>query len=79
MGLRIAEVGIHPVAHKLGYVTVITGDDTGTGVLIGAEQFTHILRIEFGRQCCRADEVAEQDGELAAFGFDRLRSEFPRW
>jgi hypothetical protein len=57
------------------------GDDLGAGVLIGAYDLPKLFRVKLRRECGRADQVTEEDGELAAFrlghggsrrGWDRL-------
>jgi hypothetical protein len=39
------------------------------GVLVALDQIAHVLGIERGGKRGRADEVAEQDGDLTTFGF----------
>jgi hypothetical protein len=68
MCARKAEVGENAVAHEFGDEAVIARDDTGDGVLIGADDLAHVLGIKPCRHCGGADEVREHDGELAAFG-----------
>ena len=68
MGARKAEIGQHAIAHEFGDEAVIARDRARTGVLIGANDLAHVLRIEPGRQRGRADEIAEHDGELATLG-----------
>ncbi len=59
---KLSEMGIYAVVHKFRYVSVITPDYAGAGVLIGAEHFLHVLRVELGRKFGRADHISEQDG-----------------
>jgi uncharacterized protein YqeY len=46
----------------------VTLDRLGAAAMIGADDGAQILRIEVCRQCGRADQVAEHQGELAALG-----------
>ena len=66
VGLGIAEIGQHPVAHVLGDEPAGLGDLLGAAAVIGADDLAHVLGIEPSRQRGRADEVAEHDRELAA-------------
>ena len=68
---RPAEVGQHAVAHELGDVALEPGDLAGDGVLVGADDLAHLLRVEPGRERGRADQVDEHDRELAALGLGR--------
>jgi hypothetical protein len=64
---------------------VIGSRDTGAGGVIGIDHAAHVLRIESGRQCRRAHQIADHHGEVAALGlvtrhrfgryFNRCRSE----
>jgi len=65
---RIAEIGQHPVAHKLGDKAVIARDDAGNGVLIGADLFAQFLGVEPRRQGRRADKIAEHHRQLPPLG-----------
>lgn len=68
VGLRIAEVGQQSVAHEFRDVAVETNDAGRTGVLVAANQRACILRVQPVREFGGADQVAEQDGDLAPFG-----------
>jgi hypothetical protein len=68
---RPAEVGEHPVAQELGKVSLEPADDIRAGRLIAPHHLAQILGIEPRRQLGRADEVAEQHGQLAALGSAR--------
>jgi hypothetical protein len=57
MGARKAEIGQHAIAHEFGDEAVIARDRARTGVLIGANDLAHVLRIEPGRQRGRTDQV----------------------
>ena len=61
MGLRIAKIGEHPVAHIFGDETAGLRDEIGAAVVVGANDLTHVLGVEPGRQRRRADEVTEHD------------------
>ena len=71
MGDRVAEVGQQSVAAVLGQMAVVTGDDAaGDGLVVG-EDVAQRLGVELLGQGGRADEVAEEDGDLAVFGSGR--------
>ena len=63
-----AEIGQHPIAHELRDEAVVARDCAGARVLIGPDDFPHVLGIEPRRHRGRTDEIAEHDGELAALG-----------
>ena len=67
VGLGIAEIGEHAIAHVLGNESAIALDQHRAAALIGANDLAQVLGIEPGRQGGRADEVAEHHGELTAF------------
>jgi hypothetical protein len=66
--LRIAEIGQYPVAHVFGDKIVIARDDTGNGVLIGADLLAQFLGVEPRRQRGRADEIAKHHRQLPPLG-----------
>ena len=68
MGLRVAEIYEEPVAQILRNMAFEPSDDGGGGVLVGANDIAHLLGVEGGGERRRSDEIAEHDGELAAFG-----------
>jgi hypothetical protein len=68
MRMGKAEIGQNAVAHEFGDEAVVPRDHAGARVLIGADDLPHVLWIEPRRKRRGADEVAEHDGELAAFG-----------
>ena len=68
---RIAEIDQYPVAHVLGDEAIEPCDDLGDGTVIGADNLAQIFRVKTGRERCRADQVAEHHGQLAAFGIGR--------
>src|SRR5262249_38704035 len=65
---RIAEIDQHPIALELGDKAIIARDDTGNGVLIGAELLAQFLGVEPHRQGRRADEIAEHHRQLPPLG-----------
>ena len=69
---RIAKVDQQAIAQVLRNVPVEALDDRGTGGLVGSHHGAVVLRVEVPGQRCRVHQVAEQDGELAAF---RLRGD----
>ena len=68
------EIGEHAVAQELADVPAEARYLAGGGVLVGAEDIAHLLGVEARGKPGRADEVAEQDGELPAL---RLRRSAP--
>ena len=69
MGLRIAEIGEHAVAHVFGDEAAVALRSTSAQhVVIGRDDLSHVLGVEPRRQRGRADEVAEHHRELAALG-----------
>src|SRR5258706_10075388 len=67
MGLRIAEVGEHAIAHVLGDKPARLADHLRAAVMIGTHDLSHVLGVEPSRECGRTHKVTEHDRELAAF------------
>jgi len=59
VGLGIAEISQHPVAHILGDETAGLGDLLGAGTVIGTDDLAHILGVQPSREGGRADEIAK--------------------
>jgi hypothetical protein len=78
MRLRIAEIDQHSVAHILGDKPVEAADRVGHGPVVVADQLPQIFRVELRRQRRRANQIAEHDGELPAFGVDWRRRDGSR-
>ena len=68
VGLGIAEISQHAVAHILGDEPPGLGDLLGAATVIGADDLAHILGVKPRRKRGRAHEVAEHHRELAALG-----------
>ena len=68
VGLGIAEIGQHPVAHVLGDEAAGLGDEIGAAAVVCADDLAHILGVEARRERGRADEIAEHHRQLAPFG-----------
>nr|WP_237050947.1 hypothetical protein [Microvirga ossetica] len=49
VGLRVAEIGKHPIAHILREEAIEPGDGTGAGLLEGSENASILFRIEVTR------------------------------
>ena len=77
VGLRIAEVGEHPIAQILGDVAAQADDLRRAALLVGADDLAKILRVEPLGECGRADQVAEQHGQLPALGPGCCRRTLP--
>ena len=79
MRLRVAEIDQHPIAHIFGDKPVEAADRLGNGAVIVPDQLPQILRVMTGRECRRADQVAEHHRQLAAFGVDGGMGGWSRW
>ena len=68
MGVGIAEIDEHPIAHVPGHEAVEPGDRLRDALMIGADYRTQILWVERGRERGRANEVGEHHRQLATLG-----------
>jgi hypothetical protein len=68
MRLGIAKVDEQPVAEILGDMPLKAADHLGAGLLIGPHHLSPLLGVELASEASRVHQVAEQHGELAAFG-----------
>ena len=68
VGLRIAKVDEHAVAHEFGDVATISADDILDLRLVRTQELLQIFRIKAGGESCRAHEVAKHHRELSPFG-----------
>src|SRR5215467_837777 len=68
MRSRVAEIDQNAVAHVPTDEAVELGDHPGDGPVICGDDLAQIFGVEARRQRRRADEIAEQDRELTAFG-----------
>ena len=59
VGLGIAEIDQHPVAHVLGDEAADPGDEIGAATVVRTDDLAHVLGVEPRRERGRADEVAE--------------------
>ncbi len=66
VGLRIAEVNQHAVAHVFGDETVEAAHCLGDRPVIGADHLAQLFEVEPRRQRRRADQVAEHHRQLPA-------------
>ena len=66
VGLRPAEVDQYPVAEILRHVASVAGDHLARARPIRPQHVRPVLGIEPRRELHRADEVAEEDRQLAA-------------
>ncbi len=71
-----AKIDEQAIAQILRNVPLITPNDFGGCLLIGAHHLAQIFGIEFTREIGRAHQVAEHHGELAPFGFRRAADQF---
>ena len=67
MGMRIAEIGEDAVAHIFCDKAAAPRQNVGDAGVVLGDDLTQVLRVEPRRQFGRADQVAEHDGEEAAF------------
>ena len=68
MGLRIAEVDQHAVAHVLRYEPAEALHCLGDALLIGGNDLAQVLWVHTRRERGRTDEVREHHRDLAALG-----------
>src|SRR5262245_55841840 len=68
MGLGIAKIDQQTIAKILGNMATIALDHLGAGGLIGHRDLAEVFRIKLISERCRANQVAEEDGELTALG-----------
>lgn len=78
MGLRITTIDEESIAQELCNVSTETGDDFRTSRLIGTNHCPVVFWVELRCQPGGIDQVAEHDGQLAAFGFGRGRGDWWR-
>ena len=68
VSLRIAEINQHPVPHVLRYEPAEALHGLGDALLVGRNDLAEVFRVHAGRECRRADQVAEHHRYLAALG-----------
>ena len=68
MGLRIAEIDEHPIAHVLRDEPSEALHSLGDALLISGNDLAQVFRVHACRECCRTDEVREHHGDLPALG-----------
>src|SRR5262249_61172490 len=73
MGVRIAEIDEHPIAHVPGHEAVEPGDRLRAALIIGADYRTQILWVERGRERGRANEAGQHNRQLATLGLVSAR------
>src|SRR5207245_6975906 len=71
--LRIAKVDQQAVAQILRNIPVEALDHVGAGLLVYPHHVAPVFRIELSGETGRVYQIAEQHGELAAFGVGRTR------
>src|SRR3989442_353971 len=71
MRLRIAKIDQQPIPEILRNVAAVALDHLRAGGLIGADDLPQVFRIKLTGERGGVHEVAEHDGELAAFGLWR--------
>ena len=79
MGLRIAKVHEHAIAHVLRHEPAEALHGFGDALLIGGNDLAQVLRVHASRECSRTDKVREHHRDLAALGSVlrlRFRSEW---
>ena len=67
MGLRIAEIDQHAVAHVFRHEAAEAANRLGNAFLIGRNDLAQVLRVHAGGERGRADQVGEHHCNLAAF------------
>ena len=68
MGLRIAEIHEHAVAHVFRHEAAEAAHGLGDAFLIGRNDLAQVLRVHAGGECRRTDQVREHHRDLAALG-----------
>jgi hypothetical protein len=66
--MGVAEVDQQAVAEILGDVALITADHRGACLLIVPYDLAPLFGVELAGEHGRVRQIAEQDGELTAFG-----------
>ena len=66
MGLRIAEVHEHAVAHVLRHEPAEALHGLGDAFLVRGNDLAQVFRVHAGRECRRTDKVREHHGDLSA-------------
>src|SRR5262249_2380628 len=69
VGLGIAKVHEEAIAEILRNVPLQALDHCSASTLVGAHDLPQVFGIELAREAGRIHQVAEQHGELTAFGF----------
>jgi hypothetical protein len=73
MGRGVAKVDEQAIPQILGDMALEAGDHLGTGVLIRPHHRAPVFWVKLSGEHRRVHQIAEQDGELAAFGVERGR------
>src|SRR5690349_9624565 len=68
MGSRPAEIGQHAIAKILSDIAPLAPYCLSYGTAIGRHDLPQVLRVEPGRKCRRARQIAEEHCELPSFG-----------
>ena len=68
MGLRVAEVDEHAVAHVFRHEPAEALHGLGDALLIGGNDLAQVFRVHARRECRRTDQVREHHRDLAALG-----------
>jgi hypothetical protein len=68
-----AKVDQQAVSEILGHMAFVLVDDVSGGLLIGADHFTQLFRIELLGEGGRVGEIAEHHGQLPPFGLGSPR------
>src|SRR6516164_1306229 len=71
---RISEIGEHTIAHVLRNYAPVASCDCTNSSSIRLDRPRHDFRVQARRQCIRADEVAEHNGQVTSFRFVRWLS-----
>jgi hypothetical protein len=76
MSLGIAKIDEQTVTEKLGDVPVIASNHLRTGSLIRTDHVPVLFGVELAGESSGVHKVTEHDGELATFGFGRVRGDW---
>jgi hypothetical protein len=79
MGHGVAKIDQQPIAEILGDMALVTLDDRGRGLLVGADYGAQVFGVELAGELRGADQITEQHRELAAFGIRSAGSGWWLW
>jgi hypothetical protein len=76
MGLGIAEIDQESISQELGDVPIVVSNHLRTGGVIRPHHVPVLFGIKLTGELRRIYKIAEQHGELPAFGFGPVRGDW---